>query len=242
MIFSTSGIVLRSVKYGDTSSVVSIYTRQFGIQSYLVNGVRGAAKNSKVHLFQPASVVELEVYHNQLKNLQRIKEIRWKIVYHSIFTDVVKNSIALFMVELLQKSIIAEEKNELFYDFSEKQLELLDSAPPEEIPDFPLKFMISVPAFLGFEINNNYDSQHVFFDSSEGKFVSDTNGIMIENSSLINKSLSDALNSVRKRTQLHLNGSVRRNLLHLIEKYYQLHITGFKELKSLKVVEMIFRK
>jgi len=67
MIFSTSGIVLRSVKYGDTSSVVSIYTRQFGIQSYLVNGVRGAAKNSKVHLFQPASVVELEVYHNQLK-------------------------------------------------------------------------------------------------------------------------------------------------------------------------------
>ena len=46
MLHSTKGIVLRTIKYGDTSIVVAIYTELFGVQSYLVNGVRTEKKSA----------------------------------------------------------------------------------------------------------------------------------------------------------------------------------------------------
>ena len=65
MIQTTKGIVLRSVKYGETSLVVTIFTELFGLQSYLVNGVRTASKkgSSKSAMFQPSAILELVAYH-----------------------------------------------------------------------------------------------------------------------------------------------------------------------------------
>ncbi len=67
MIHATKGIVLRTIKYGETSVIASIFTELFGIQSYIVNGVRTQSKTSKAHFFQPSSMLEMEVYHNELK-------------------------------------------------------------------------------------------------------------------------------------------------------------------------------
>ena len=69
MIHKTKGIVIRVVKYGETSVIVSIYTELFGIQSYIVNGVRTSSKKAsgKASQFQPAAILDLVVYHNELK-------------------------------------------------------------------------------------------------------------------------------------------------------------------------------
>src|ERR1700712_5759845 len=106
MIFKTKGIVLRSVKYGETSLVVSIYTEMFGLHSYIVNGVRTHTKKGpgKANLFQPSAILDVVIYHNELKNLQRLKEFRWGYLYENILTDVRRNAVAMFMVELLQKT------------------------------------------------------------------------------------------------------------------------------------------
>ena len=73
----TKGIVLKTVKYGETSLIVTAYTELFGIQSYLVNGVRSSSRKGpgKANLFQPAAILDLLVTHNELKNLQRIREL-----------------------------------------------------------------------------------------------------------------------------------------------------------------------
>ena len=93
---TTKGIVIRVVKYGETSVIASIYTELFGIQSYLVNGVRTSSKQGggKAGLFQPGAILELVVYHNELKNIQRIKEFKWGYLYQTLFFDVIKNAVA----------------------------------------------------------------------------------------------------------------------------------------------------
>jgi len=40
MIFKTRGIVFRFTKFKETSIIVTIFTEVFGLQSYIVNGVR----------------------------------------------------------------------------------------------------------------------------------------------------------------------------------------------------------
>src|ERR1700729_3956463 len=129
-LHKTKGIVLRTVKYGETSLIATLYTELFGIQSYLINGVRTSSKRGpgKASLFQPAAILDLLVYHNDLKNLQRVREFGWSILYKDILSNILKNAVALFMVELLQKTLKQPEPNpELFY-FIEDAFIHLDGA------------------------------------------------------------------------------------------------------------------
>ena len=87
MTHKTKGVVLRTVKYGETSVIASVYTELFGVQSYIVKGVRQATKKSqgKSNYFQPGALLNMVVYHNELKNLQFIKEYEWSYLYNEVF-------------------------------------------------------------------------------------------------------------------------------------------------------------
>ena len=161
MIHKTKGIVLRSVKYGETSLVVTVFTELFGLQSYIVNGVRTVSKkgSSKAVFFQPPALLDLVVYHNEYKNLQRIKEHKWAYLYRHIFSDVRKNSVSLFMIELLTKSLKQPEANaELFY-FMEDALIHLDEASDTVMANFPLFFALHLAVFFGFRISDEYSEE-----------------------------------------------------------------------------------
>jgi DNA repair protein RecO (recombination protein O) len=71
MTHKTKGIVLRTIQYGETSVITSIYTELFGLQSYIVKGVRKASKKKQpaALYFQPGAMLDMEVYQNNLKNL-----------------------------------------------------------------------------------------------------------------------------------------------------------------------------
>ncbi len=113
MVHKTKGIVLRAVKYGETSVIVTILTELFGLQSYLVNGIRTSKGKggSKSAMFQPSAILDLVVYHQETKNLNRLKEYNWNVLYRNILSDVISNTVALFMIELLQKCVKQPEPN-----------------------------------------------------------------------------------------------------------------------------------
>ncbi|MCW3109682.1 MAG: recO, partial [Segetibacter sp.] len=98
MTHKTKGIILRTVKYGETSVITTVYTELFGIQSYIVKGVRQSTKKSpgKAIYFQPAAILDMVVYHNEFKNLNYIKEYEWAHLYQNILFDVVKNTVAMY--------------------------------------------------------------------------------------------------------------------------------------------------
>ena len=171
----TKGIVLRTVKYGETSLIVSIFTELFGLQSYLVNGVRTSSKkgSGKANLFQPAAILDLVVYQNDLKNLQRIKEFKWAYLYQQLFFSVIKNSVALFMVELLQKTIKEPEPNpDLFY-FAEDAFIHLDEANNAIVANYPLYFAAHLTSFFGFSIRDEHSAKLSILDLQEGAFVAE---------------------------------------------------------------------
>ena len=154
----TKGIVLRTVKYGETSVIVTIFTELFGVQSYLVNGVRTSSKkgSGKANLFQPTSILEMVVYHNELKQLQRIKEFKWSFLYQNILSEVRKNAVALFMIELLTKCLKQPEANAELFHFAEDSFIHLDEANDAVTANFPLFFALHLPVFFGFRFSDNY--------------------------------------------------------------------------------------
>ena len=242
MIHRTKGIVLRTIKYGETSIVVTIFTELFGIQSYLVNNVRTTAKTSiKANLFQPTSILEMEVYNNDLKNLQRIKESKWSCLYKNVLSDVTKNSVAIYMIELLQKCLKQPENNTALFEFCEEALMQLDSAEEAVAANFPLYFSVKLVRFFGFTIRDNYSKEKLILDLQEGTFTQ----IIPQHSYFLDGDYSHCISRILKvgtpgeLAKIKLNKGARREMLLALQTFYALHIQDFGVMKTLPVLHEI---
>ena len=75
MIISTPGIVLHTTPYGETSLIAKVLTRELGLRSYIVKGVRTQAARTKQGLFQPMTELDMVVYNNTKTDLNYTKEL-----------------------------------------------------------------------------------------------------------------------------------------------------------------------
>jgi DNA repair protein RecO (recombination protein O) len=234
---------LRTVKYGETSIIVTIFTELFGVQSYLVNGVRTSTKKGtgKANLFQPTALLDLVVYHNELKHLNRIKEFRWSYLYQHILSDVRKNAVALFMVELLTKCLKQPESNPELFHFTEDIFMKLDEGSDAMMANLPLFFALHLPFHFGFRITDDYNDEHPFLDLQEGKFVEEQPHhpyFLEEKQAAVTSQLLKVMQP-GELEDIKLNHDFRRNLLHIYETYYALHIPDFGTMKTLPVLREI---
>lgn len=242
-LHKTKGIVLRTVKYGETSVIVSIFTELFGMQSYLVNGVRTHTKrgSGKANLFQPSAILDLVVYHHESKHLNRIREFRWSYVYQHILSDVRKNAVALFMVELLAKCLKQPESQPELFHFTEDCFLHLDESPDIVMANFPLFFALHLPAFLGFRIHDNYNENNPYLDIREGNFVAAPPRhphFLDDKQAAVTSQLLKVMQP-EELGNIQLNHDFRRNLLQVFETYYALHIPDFGRMKTLPVLKEI---
>jgi len=242
MTHKTKGIVLRSIKYGETSLVVTIFTELFGIQTYMVNGVRSSKKSaSKANLFQPTAILDLVVYHSENKPMQRIKEFSWAILYSTLLSDVIKNSIASFMAELLQKCLKQPEPNADLYNFCEDSFLQLDKANKTVTANFALFFALHLTHFFGLRMTDNFSSGSNVLDLAEGVFT-DQQPVHPHFIDGKNAELTAQLLRVMQPDELEefkLNGELRRLLLLKYLQYYALHIPDFGQLKTLMVLHEV---
>lgn len=243
MIYKTKGIVLRTLKYGETSIITAIYTELFGLQSYIVKGVRKAKKKSpsEINYFQPAAILALEVPHNELKNLQFIKEKQWGHLYEHIFFDVVKNAVAVYIVELLQHVVKQPEANEELFSFVEAALLLLDKNNDAFAANLPLYFTIRLAEESGIRIQGAYSNATPVLNLLDGRFEQDIpahphylTGEMADLTSTMNTSMPE-----EALTNIHLNRNMRKELLQFYLQYLSLHLPEFGELKSLPVLQQV---
>ena len=241
MLHTTKGIVLRTIKYGDTSIVVSIYTELFGVQSYLVNGVRTEKRSaSKANIYQPSTMLDLVVYHAPNKNLQRIREARVNHIYREAQQHVVKNTIAIYLVELIHKTITEPETNAELFEFFEQSFLHIDAASSEDLADFPILFTLQLADRLGFGIHNIYSEKNNVFDLQHGQFCNRetlTSFQFVEGESA--RLLSHYVSQQEFDKADLLNQTKRKELLGICLLYLRLHIPHLSELKSVEILHEV---
>jgi len=245
MTHKTKGIILRAVKYGETSLIVTILTELFGLQSYIVSGIRTSKKGgSKAAMFQPSAILDLDVYHNEHKGLNRIRDASWSVLYKNIFNDIIKNSVALFMVELMIKTIKQPESDpDLFY-FCEDCLKELDNAPSSVTANMPLYFCLQLPHFFGLKIESAStisDPDQFFLDFLEGRFSfvrPEHNHYMQGENAVATAELLKVMHP-HELSQFNLNQFRRRELLKNYLEYYSLHLPEFGKLKTLEIMNEV---
>lgn len=236
----TTGIILHQVKYSDSQSIVSIYTREFGRMSYMVRGVNRKKSVARSALLQPLSIVEIDVTHNPKKDIQNIRDMRVAIPFYQIPYDPVKNCLALFITEVLHKTLKISENDEDLYSFIENSVCQLDKCE-KGIGNFHLVFMAGLAKQLGFGPNMINGDDFRYFDMMNGVFrqhqPQHRHFLKDEQAEVFKSILSLNYNCLHL---VPMNRLQRAEVLENFVEYYRLHIAGFHSLHSIDVLHKLW--
>lgn len=238
MLHKSRGIILKSTHYSESSLVVHIYTEKFGIQSYLLQGVRKNKSKIRTSMLQPLHLVQMVVYHKENNGLQRISELRNEPLLNNISMDVIKTSLSLFICELLYNTLKEQPSDEELFDFLHHAIEVLDLAE-ESVANFHLWFMLKYSKYLGFYPQNT-SINHLYFDMKNAAFVDSIpeHPLFMNNicSRLMFQLMQSSFNEIQ---HIRINNDDRRQLLMDLIRYYEWHLPGFKGMKSHHVLEEV---
>lgn len=235
----TLGIVLTNVKYKETSIIVKILTRELGLQSYIVNGVRSPKRKDMLPLMMPLSVVDIEQEYKPKASLQRIKEVHVGMPFTHIPFDPTRRSIAIFVTELLSHAIHDNGPDEVLFDFVHHAVGVLDEGI-EGMSNFHLFFMYQLACILGFAPDMT-NSHMPIFDMAEGAFTDR----MVWHDHTLTGSDRELWIGLSNAT-LDTMGSIatqrtdRGRLIEILCTYYALHLPQFGELRSHAVLQQLF--
>jgi len=220
VLHKTRGIVFRFTKYGDSSIIVTIFTELFGLQTYIVNGVRSKSAKGKIALYQPLTLLDLVVYYKENANIKRIKEVRCQHQYQALQTDIRKSSIGMFMNEVLNKSVKEENHAQELFDFLFDSLISLDDQK-DDFENFHLIFLIKLSRYLGF-------GAHHVNEVLSGRLAGKEEEELLKK--LIGAEYGDAL---------AITNLQRRSLLEILIRFYTTHIDSLGEIRSVQVLKEV---
>lgn len=223
MIAKTRGIVFRFTRFRETSIIVTILTEAFGIQSYIVNGIRSSrASAGKMALFQPLTLLDMVAYHRDTANINRIREVKCLYPHHSVATDIRKSAIAMFLCEILNKTVREETAPGPLFEFIFNALRVLE-ALEKNYENFHLVFLIKLSRHLGFGV---YTAAQI---GGTRPFDPETESV-IEN--LLTAGFDD---------MIPIPASRRREILEALVGFFGEHIESLGEIRSVQVLREVFQ-
>ena len=239
--YKARGIVLNTVKYGDSSLVAQLLTDIGGRRSYMVRGIRSShGRGSKAALFQPLFALEFEGLESSRTELDSFREVHAGIVLRGIPFDVRKSTVALFMAEVLYRLVRESEPDPVLFDFVWGSVEALDTID-EGTANFHLWFLANLSRFLGFSPGNEH-TRDAFFDMREGVFTRAAAPRCRTLMSSVNAEiLRDLLEcDVQCLGEIGLNRRQRVDFLDAMLEYYSYHLDSIHDVRSTKILREVF--
>ncbi|TVP53101.1 MAG: DNA repair protein RecO [Mongoliibacter sp.] len=227
MLKKTEGIVFSFLRYQESSIISKIFTRELGLKSYIINGVRSSKSKGKIALYQPLTILDMVVYEKGNANLNRISETKLQHAFQTIPFDFYKSGIAMFMAEVLSKSIYESYQNEDLFDFLVQAIMFLDS---EEVhlSHFPLVFLWETSKYLGFSPGNAEE----FFEEIQENITRQIDwGAEMQSLNIIIEQSFEC--------SVKIPAKIRRDLLDHMLALYSKHLDFGGEWKSVKVLRQL---
>ncbi|MBO7117837.1 MAG: DNA repair protein RecO C-terminal domain-containing protein [Bacteroidales bacterium] len=215
MTGNTQLIVLSLTKFKDNAIVLHCLSRDQGRRSFIVN----VGKGGSMAMFLPLSILEADIVENPKSQLARAHNISALHPLYSLRDNMYKNSIAMFLSEVLYRSIRDGFYEEGLFDWCQGCILTLDSLE-KDFSNYHLRFLLEYAQALGFA------------PSLEAllPFAGDS---LPQIKALLESSFSETL-------LLPLNGEQRNRIADALLKYIGYHSECSLNVQSLKVLREIF--
>ena len=230
LITETEAIVLRTLKYGETSIIAEVFTLHDGIRSIIVNGVRSTRNKSGSSSFQVMNILSLSYYNKESDTLCRTKEYQYAVHYKRLGLDVIYTSVGIFLIECVRNAVQEREENQPLYLFLKERF----------LTDFYLYFLVDLSTLLGFGPLPNYEAKKPCFHLLHGRFTESHHDPV----HLVGEGPSQILFHILKSNRMDGLLGTKQDKDQLTDdllRYYGCHLEGFRPIRSLEVLRTIMR-
>ena len=240
MLIKTRGIVLRAIKYSETSLITDVYTEAKGLQTYIIGGVRKRGAKVKASLLQVMSLLDLVAYYREGRSgMHRIREMGPAYVYQAIPFDIRRSAVGQFMTEVIRRTLHEPEENADLFQFLFENFRWLDRSP-HPIANLHLHFLLHLSGYLGFLPGNSYGAEHPCFSLREGIFVEQGRAEDHVIGPPLSRHLQALLDLPRERAhEVPIPAEERRALLRHLLAYYRYHIDNFPAIHSHVILQEV---
>jgi DNA repair protein RecO (recombination protein O) len=234
-------IVLKYIKYSESSLIVHVYTRLGGRQTLMVYGIGGKKRNKLVY-FQPLYLLDIDYSLKTNRDIHQLKEFKLDPPLPMLSTDIRKSTLALFIADILYNTLLEEHSDENLFDFIKASVLILDNLE-SGFAWFHIVFLVKLSRFLGYQLDFTQGGQESiqWFDMQKNQPVTvkplhnySLSKQEIEKISLLAQTPFNQLNT------LEIYNNERNKLLEVIVDIYENYSLNFKSLQSFKVLKDVF--
>ncbi len=233
MIVKTEAICIKNTRYGESSVICKMFSIEHGLSSFIIQGINRKSSQIRPSHISPGNILELVIYQKPNSTIQRVKEIKVIIPLLTVHTDMVKNAILQFIIEIIAKTNEENLKDVIVYDFLKKTITELEELK-EDYGSVPLYFLCKYLKFSGWFPNLELWQEGDTFNLKEGRFgkseIQRTSDELDESQS---KELYCILLSVQNETTHKVSELIyRKALFTALLQYFEFHILKGKRIKS----------
>ena len=206
---TTEAIVLGLKKHSDKMSLLQVYTKAEGRLALQVYGAQGKHKIKAA--YQPLSIVELTYSANPSKPFATVDTIDPVFLPEQVYADIRRQSIALFVTEMLMLTLTHPQQDEPIYEFLDDFVHELNGNPAPE--NLHINFMMQFAELLGIgspEISNQQSA------------------------------ISNQQSAISDQQSAVSNRRTRQEILRQLCNYYLEHVDSFRLPKSLDILIEVF--
>jgi len=215
MIHSVRLVVLAVTKVGDNSLVIHSLSSDWGRRSFIVK----VGRKSAMSLFLPMNILDAEVAENPKSSLWRLQSIRAVHPLSGIRGNIHKNTMTLFMSEVLYRVLHDGANEEGLCEWCCKSILLLD-AMEGSYANFHLRWLMELAGALG-------------FSPSAGDLAPFAGERLKEMRALLQMDFAGSM-------LLPLNGETRSEIAESLLRYIEYHAEARIEVKSLSVLRELY--
>ena len=228
-------IVLHTIKYKESGIVVQGYSDRNGRESFFLKRGKRSSILSQLH---PLSIIEATPSTFSFGNMTTIKEFVLPSRLESIRSNIFKSSIAIFISELISKTIREEEYNADMFFFLNKAITELEVIG-DGLSNFHLYFTVMLCKYLGYlpEIKNIPDGY--LFDIPSATFTSAAGELSFNSKNSAILALL-AQTTYDKIAVFKMSGEGRGEFIRDMLRYLSFHTGHGIEIESLDVLHEVF--
>ena len=208
-------IVLNFTKFRENSIILHTLSKDYGRKSFFVK----LGKKANMAMFLPLNVLEADVVPNPRTNLWDAKHFAARFPLFGIRNNLYKNSMTMFMSEVLFKVLREGAMEEGLYEWSIREILLLD-ALEDDFSNFHIRFLLELAVELGFR--PTWEDMEPFAG---------------EEAAQIHEFMSS---SFEESMLVRMKGETRNRLCEHIISYLEYHTESSINIKSLSVLRELF--
>lgn len=233
----TEAIVISHIVYADNALIVQLFTREKGLLSVMIRGINSKSK-SRQALLQPFSPLVIDLVVKEQNDIQSVKEINlaWNPI--QTWTDLKRSTVAMFMAEVLAKTLHRGYVNSKLFDQLNDISLLLENEP--KISGVPAVFLNVLCSEYGFspEIPDEEELNWCFDASGAGFVLSNAPGVFgVEVAKLL---LRLQQIPAKEFLSIAIPRNLRAPLIDALLKYLLNHLDEHRKISSHHILESVF--